>query len=145
MTADPVLTDDTLASAAALLSGKDYGLRALLDALEAATYVTDSDGLVIYANAACATFAGREPEPGVDRWCVTWKLYSRSGEFLPHEECPMAMAIKLKRPVRGVSALAERPDGTRVGFTPLPTPIFGRDRELIGAVNMLVPIEAEAA
>ena len=145
MFSSQTITDDTLASATAVLHGKDYGLRVVLDALETATYVTDSDGVVVYANEACAAFAGREPAPGVDRWCVTWKLYTNAGEFLPHEECPMAMALKLKKPVRGISAVAERPDGSRAPFTPLPTPLFGRNGELIGAVNMLVPREFEAA
>jgi PAS domain-containing protein len=119
---------------------KDYGLRAVLDAHETPTYVTDPDGVVIYANAACADFAGRSPAVGVDRWCVTWKLYTADGEFLPHHRCPMAMAIKRRTPVRGVSAVAERPDGTRVAFKPMPTPLFGRNGEFIGAVNVLAPV-----
>lgn len=44
--------------------------------------------------------------------------------YLPHDECPMAQAIKLAKPLRGAYADAERPDGTRVRFTPFPTPLF---------------------
>ena len=36
----------------------------------------------------------------------------------------MATAIKEKRVVRGMEAIAERPDGTRVPFEPYPTPLF---------------------
>ena len=43
---------------------------------------------------------------------------------LPHGECPMALAIKEKKPNRGFEAVAERPDGTRVPFIPYPTPLF---------------------
>jgi PAS domain S-box-containing protein len=50
----------------------------------------------------------------------------------------MAIALKEKRAVRGLEAVAERPDGVRVPFTPYPTPIFDEDGTLIGAVNMLV-------
>jgi len=117
---------------------KDYGLRALLDAMDAPLYVTDEEGFVVYANEACAEFAGRTPAPGRDRWCVTWKLYTEAGDLLPHEHCPMAVAIQQQTPVRGVNAIAERPDGTRVTFTPLPTPLFGRNGQLLGAVNMLI-------
>jgi PAS domain-containing protein len=138
MTNSPTIAPETLDCAAAVLMRKDYGLRAILDAVEAPLYVTDEDGLVIYANGACAGFAGRAPMPGQDRWCVTWKLYTEAGEFLPHDHCPMATAIRQKAPVRGVRAIAERPDGTRVTFMPVPTPIFGRDERLIGAVNMLI-------
>jgi PAS domain-containing protein len=140
----PTVTYETLESAAAVLTANDYGLRVLLDELDVATYVTDPDGLLVYANPACVAFAGRTPQPGVDRWCVTWKLYRHSGEFLPHDECPMAVAIREKKPVRGVVAIAERPDGSRVAFSPSPTPIFGRDNRLLGAVNMLAPLAIAA-
>jgi PAS domain S-box-containing protein len=50
------------------------------------------------------------------------------------------MAIKEKKPNRGMEAVAMRPDGSRVPFIPYPTPLFDEDGELIGAVNMLVDI-----
>lgn len=103
-------------------------------------YVTDAEGLVTYFNKACIDFAGITPALGEARWCVTWKLYTNDGAFLPHADCPMAEAIKTRRPVRGVTAQAERPDGTRVRFMPFPTPVFDDDGELIGAVNMLIDI-----
>ena len=40
--------------------------------------------------------------------------------------------------MRGVEALAERPDGARIQFSPYPTPLRDAEGELIGAVNMLV-------
>jgi PAS domain S-box-containing protein len=52
----------------------------------------------------------------------------------------MAIALKTRRPVRGVEAVAERPDGTRVPFVPYPTPLFDSSGALIGAVNMLLDI-----
>jgi len=52
----------------------------------------------------------------------------------------MAIALKEQRPVRGMEAMAERPDGTRVPFIPYPTPLFDDAGKLIGAVNMLVDI-----
>ena len=139
MTTSQILTEQTVACATAVLMCKGYGLQVVLDDLETPTYVTDPQGVVVYANVACEAFAGRAPRLGSDRWCVTWKLFTDDGRFLPHDRCPMAEAIRRRTPVRGVTAVAERPDGARVAFTPLPTPIFGRDGELIGAVNMLVP------
>jgi hypothetical protein len=47
------------------------------------------------------------------------------------------MALKEMTPVRGLWAVAERPDGTRVPFMPYPTPIFSED-QLLGAVNILI-------
>ena len=52
----------------------------------------------------------------------------------------MAVALKENRPVRGVEAIAERPDGTRVPFIPYPTPLHDSEGRLIGAINMLVDI-----
>jgi PAS domain S-box-containing protein len=111
-----------------------------LDALPAPIYVTDPEGRITYFNEACVAFAGRRPTIGEDRWCVTWRLYTEEGAFLPHDQCPMAVAVRERRPVRGVEAIAERPDGTRRYFQPFPTPIFDEAGEFTGAVNMLVDV-----
>jgi PAS domain-containing protein len=115
-------------------------LHAVLATLPAPIYVTDAEGWITFYNQACIQFAGRTPTPGEDRWCVTWKLYAVDGSFLPHEDCPMAVAIREKRPVRGAIAAAERPDGTRVMFTPYPTPLIGEDGDVVGAVNILIDV-----
>jgi PAS domain S-box-containing protein len=77
---------------------------------------------------------------GQDRWCVTWRLYWPDGTWLPHDQCPMAIALKENRPVRGVEAVAERPDGTRIAFMPFPTPLHDTSGVLVGGVNMLLDI-----
>ena len=115
-------------------------LHAMLDGLPLPIYLTDAEGWVTFFNRACVDFAGRTPVPHQDRWCVTWRLHTESGAVLPHEDCPMAVAIKERRPVRGAVAAAERPDGTRVMFTPYPTPMFDEAGELAGAVNILVDV-----
>ena len=58
---------------------------------------------------------------------------------MPHGECPMAIALKEQRVVRGMEAVVERPDGTLVHIVPYPTPLYD-DGILIGAVNMLIDI-----
>jgi PAS domain-containing protein len=115
-------------------------LQAVLATSLAPIYTTDAEGWITFYNQPCIQFAGRTPVAGQDRWCVTWKLYGEDGNFLPHEACPMAVAIKQKRAVRGAIAAAERPDGTRVMFTPYPTPLFGEDGEVVGAVNILIDV-----
>ena len=125
----------------ALSSGNEY--RSVLDELPVPIYTTDAAGSVTYWNRACVEFAGREPELGSDRWCVTWKIYTTAGEFLPHDQCPMATAIREKRIIRDCVAIAERPDGSRAAFRPYPTPLFDSDGELTGAINMLIDVTAE--
>lgn len=122
------------------LPDSERRLREILDALPAAIYTTDADGRVTMFNEAAATFSGRRPQLGTDTWCVTWKLYQPDGTPLPHDQCPMARALKERRPVRGLEGIAERPDGTRVRFIPYPTPLYDSAGAMVGAVNMLVDI-----
>jgi PAS domain S-box-containing protein len=140
MQASPLTADRILHMATEAVRRGEDSLLSALDQLPAAIYVTDPAGFITYYNPACIDFAGRVPTVGRDRWCVTWKLYTEDGAFLPHEQCPMAVAILEKRSVRGVTAVAERPDGSRVNFMPCPTPIFGPDGNLLGAVNILIDV-----
>jgi PAS domain S-box-containing protein len=122
----------------ALAADDDW--RAALDKLPVPIYTTDCDGNVTYWNSSCVEFSGREPELGSDQWCVTWQLFTTCDEPLPHEQCPMAVAIREQREIRGKVAIAARPDGSRKAFTPYPTPLFDRDGKFHGAVNMLIDI-----
>lgn len=133
-------SEDMMRSALNAAAIGDEALRVALEALPAPIYMTDAAGTVTFFNAHCVGFAGRRPAVGKDRWCVTWKLYTEDGAFLPHDQCPMALAIQSKSPVRGVSAIAERPDGGRVTFLPFPTLIFDDHGQLTGAVNLLLDL-----
>lgn len=130
-------------AADAVLQGSD--VPQVIDAMPAPAYITDADGNVTYWNRACVDFAGREPQLGTDKWCVTWRLFETSGERLPHDRCPMAEAIGKRAPVRGAIAIAQRPDGSRRAFTPYPTPLLDGDGALVGAVNLLLDITGEQA
>ncbi len=129
--------------ALAVLGSGEVDLIATFDAIPAPLYLADSRGTITYFNPACVDFAGRTPVAGKDRWCVTWRLYTDDGQFLPHDRCPMAEAIHQKRPVRGKSAIAERPDGTRRQFVPYPTPLLNADGTLRSAVNVLIDVTDE--
>jgi PAS domain-containing protein len=52
----------------------------------------------------------------------------------------MAVTLKEGRPVRGVEAIAERPDGTRIRFLPFPTPLRDASGKLTGAINLLMDV-----
>lgn len=131
------------------LRDSERRFREMIDALPAAIYTTDAEGRLTHFNAAAVEFSGRVPELGTDQWCVSWKLYNPDGTPLPHDQCPMAIALKERRAIRGAEAIAERPDGKRIWFMPYPTPLFDRDGKLTGGINMLVDIterkEAEQA
>ncbi|HEY6980614.1 MAG TPA: hypothetical protein VH499_06635 [Reyranella sp.] len=127
-------------SATDALARADRDLLRDVERAPTALYATDASGTLTWFNLACIGLAGRTPAAGRDRWCVTWKLYTEDGRFLPHDECPMAVAIKERRTVRGLAAIAERPDGTRTAFLACPTPILDTSRVFLGAVNALVEL-----
>jgi hypothetical protein len=139
----PHTIEEMVALAATSLS--KHGARRLkdYDRFPAPLYATDAAGTLVYFNRACIGFAGREPTVGVDKWCVSWKLSKDDGSPLPHEDCPMAVAVHTARPVRGIEAFAERPDGGRKRFRPYPTPALDKEGQVVGAVNLLVPTDGE--
>ncbi len=122
------------------LRERERRFRELLDALPAAVYTTDATGRITYYNEAAVALWGHRPMLGSSEWCGSWKLYWPDGTPLPHDQCPMAVALKENRPVRGLEAACERPDGTRIAFIPYPTPLHDEAGHLVGAVNMLVDI-----
>jgi PAS domain S-box-containing protein len=132
--------NDFMARAAEPLLEGDEFFRALVNALPAAVYTTDPAGRITYYNEAAAALWGYRPDLGKSEWCGSWKLFWPDGRALPHDQCPMAVAVKEKQAIRGLEAVAERPDGTRVPFLPFPTPIFNTSGVFVGAVNMLVDI-----
>jgi PAS domain S-box-containing protein len=113
--------------------------RDFLEALGVAVYTTDADGRITFFNEAAAVFWGRRPALG-EEWCGSLRLFWSDGRPMAHEECPMAIALRENRPVRGYEAIAERPDGDRVSFVPYPTPLRDSRGQLIGAVNVLVDV-----
>lgn len=122
------------------LQARERWYRELLEALPAAIYTTDAEGRITFFNQAAVELAGSTPELGSDKWCVTWRLFEPDGTAMPHDRCPMAVALKDGRAVRGAEAVAERPDGSRVPFIPYPTPLYDASGTMVGAVNMLVDI-----
>jgi PAS domain S-box-containing protein len=123
--------------------------RHMVHALPAAVYTCDAQGRVLLYNEAAVDLWGRAPEAGKDLWCGSWRIYELDGRPMPLESCPMAVAIREGRPIRGKEIVVERPDGTRANVLPYPTPLHDASGVLIGAVNMLVDIterkRAEAA
>lgn len=112
----------------------------LLDALPVAVYITDSEGCLTYFNPAAIKLSGRTPQLGVDQWCVTWKIFLADGTLLPHDQCPMAIALKGGEVLEGIECLAERPDGSRFWFTPYPAVLRDEDGRITAGINLLVDI-----
>ncbi len=124
----------------AQLRENERRFREMIDALPAAIYTTDAEGRLIHFNPAAVKLSGRMPDLGTDRWCVSWKMFRPDGTPLPHDKCPMAVALKEGRDTCGEELIAERPDGKRIWFAPYPTPLRDAEGRVVGGINMLVDI-----
>jgi PAS domain S-box-containing protein len=125
------------------LQASERQLRETLDALPVAVYTTDAHGRLTHYNPAAVEFSGEEPELGSDNWCSSWKFYKADGTVLPHEECPMNIALRGEQIEDGVEIAAERADGTKRSFKLYPRPIRDAERRIIGCVNMLVDVTGQ--
>ncbi len=112
-----------------------------LDSLSVAIYITNAEGNIIYFNPAAEYLWGRAPILQKEKWCGSYGIFNVEGKFVPHNKCPMAIAINENRPVRGLNVIASRPNGTYYKFKPFPTPICNKKGKLIGALNMLVHMD----
>ncbi|MET0356396.1 MAG: PAS domain S-box protein [Cellvibrio sp.] len=126
-------TEDTLRE-------NERHLRAVIDALPVAIITTDAKGALTHFNQAAVEFCGRMPQLGSDQWCVSLKLLRPDGSALPHDQCPMAIALQQDRQILGAEAISERPDGSRVWFTAHPTPLHDASGKLIGGINMMIDV-----
>ena len=134
----PVLAPPTVTTAADAVTST-FAQDRLLEAVGVAVYTTDSQGRLTYFNEAAAELWGRRPQVG-ELWCGSWRLMWPDGTPMKHEDCPMAVSIRENRPIRGLEAMAERPDGTRVMFQPFPTPLRDESGQLVGAINVMVDV-----
>ena len=132
------------------LDGRDLGWSSeparaeLFDRIESAAYTTDAGGWLTYYNEAAADLWGYRPELGKTRWCGSWRSFTPEGASLPLDQCPMAVALKEGRTVRGVQAVLERPDGTLVPFMPYPTPLRDASGAVVAGSNVLLKLPPPA-
>ncbi|HEX5765576.1 MAG TPA: chemotaxis protein CheB, partial [Woeseiaceae bacterium] len=108
----------------------------LVENLPAAVYTCDAEGRLTFYNETAAALWGREPEIGKEFWCGSWRLYRSDGTPLPHEDCPMATAIREGRAVSS-EVVIERPDGTRTDGYAQATAIFDASGAVTGAINLV--------
>lgn len=117
----------------------------VLQVIPTPVYLTDAEGYITFYNDAAAEFWRHRPVLGKDRWCGSWKLFWPDGRPMPHEACPMGIALREGREVRGVEAVVERPDGSRASFMPYPALIRDANGRVTGAINLLVDVTERKA
>jgi two-component system sensor histidine kinase UhpB len=114
--------------------------RDMIEHMPAAVYTCDEHGYIQTYNQAATVLWGREPRPGKDQWCGSWKIFNMDKTAMLPEECPMAIALKEARPVSGKELLVQRPDGSFRHVLPSPCPLFNAAGRLTGAVNMVIDV-----
>ncbi len=114
--------------------------RQLADYLPEAVYSCDMDGRVVDFNRAAVALWGRAPQLGTEFWCGSKAMYTIEGAFLPHDECPVAIAIRERREVGRIEAMIERPDGERRYVLAHPRLIRNVAGDITGAVNVVIDI-----
>ena len=116
--------------------------RQLLEALPAAAYTCDAEGLITYFNPQAVQVWGRAPRLNdpADRFCGSFALFAPDGAPIAHADCWMARALRERRPFNACEIVIERADGSRITALAHANPVCNADGTLLGAVNVLVDI-----
>jgi PAS domain S-box-containing protein len=113
----------------------------LLEKLPAAAYACDAGGVITYFNERAVQLWGRTPTPNepADQFCGSFKLYSTSGEPLPREQSPMALALRTGRE-QHCELEVETPDRRRLTLLNRVNPMHDGSGTLLGAIGVLIDI-----
>lgn len=117
-------------------------LERLLGLLPTAVYSCDADGVITYFNERAVEVWGRRPESGDadERFCGSESLFHPDGVPMPHDQTPMAEALRDGTSFRNREVVIRRPDGARVWALVNIDPLRDRAGRITGAVNAFVDI-----
>jgi PAS domain S-box-containing protein len=119
--------------------------RRLAKILPVGVYTCDAPaGTITYCNDQAAALWGRAPRLGDsdERFCGSFKLFLPDGTFVPHDECPMAIALREGREFRNQEVVIERPDGSRITALVNIDPIRDSAGSTVGAINVFHDVSA---
>jgi len=112
--------------------------RTLFHLVPVAIYVCDADGIIREYNRRAIELWGREPTGNGEepRFCGSHKIYHPDGRPMPHDECPMARALRGEKPTpKDLEIVVERPDGQRRHVVPAPRILTDEHGKITGAIN----------
>ena len=113
-----------------------------LDAMPAAAFTCDAEGLITYFNTHTATLLGREPEMNseADRFCGSFDLKHPDGKALGGAENWMVAAIRSERRTMGEEFVIRREDGSERNVMVHANPLHDEVGDVCGAVSVLVDV-----
>jgi len=117
---------------------------ALLDLLPAAIYTIDTEGYILYYNAAAEALWGGKPQVGSDRWTGPLQKPYFDANAMASDPALLAQCLQENRPVDGEMTLAGR-DGRQRTLRARVQPLHDESGKLTGALVMLEELEKHRA
>ena len=117
--------------------------RTLFDLIPVPVYTCDANGVIQEYNRRAVELWGGEPGQNGEnpRFCGSHKIYYPDGRYMPHEECPMARALRgEKLKPEDLEIIVERPNGQRRHVIPAPRILTNIHGKITGAINSLFDI-----
>ena len=109
--------------------------RVLFSSMPVAVFVCNHHAVIQYYNRRAVELWGREPAPGMDRYCGSVKLFLADGTWLPHAQSPVVEVLRTGIAVKNVEVLIERPDGSRLPVIVNFDALKNARGEIVGAVT----------
>lgn len=127
----------------AALEASEDRYRRLVELAPVAVYSCEApSGLITFYNGHAQTLWGRAPNLGDtdDRFCGSLRLTRPDGTHLPHDQTPMAVALREGKAFREQEVVIERPDGTSIHVLVNIDPICDSSGKVLGAINAFYDI-----
>ncbi|WP_158798929.1 cell wall metabolism sensor histidine kinase WalK [Pedobacter sp. L105] len=124
--------------------GDNISYLELIKRLPVAVYTLDEKARITFFNPAAVTLWGRTPVLGEEFWCGSYRMYNLEGKWVPHDECPAAIAMKESRFLKA-EAMVQRPDGEMRQILAYPQPMKSADGTVKGLINAVVDITERKA
>jgi two-component system sensor histidine kinase/response regulator len=107
-----------------------------------AIYTCDALGRINFYNRRAAELWGRDPQLGEEerKFCGSFRLWRANGSPLPHDQSPMAVAVREGRAVRNMEIVIEQPTGVRVVANVNIDPLFDHEGRRVGSINVFEDI-----
>jgi len=117
--------------------------KTLFDLVPVAVYTCDADGIIQEYNRRAVELWGHDPERNGEeaRFCGSHKIYYPDDRPMPHEEYPLARALRgEKLTPKDLEIVVERPGGEKRHVISAPKVVTDQRGNIVGAINCLFDI-----
>jgi PAS domain S-box-containing protein len=132
-----------LKAAEAKFRTSEQRYKTLFDLVPVAVYTCDADGIIQEYNRRAVELWGHDPERNGEeaRFCGSHKIYYPDDRPMPHEEYPLARALRgEKLTPKDLEIVVERPGGEKRHVISAPKVVTDQRGNIVGAINCLFDI-----